>query len=218
MMKESNNILFINGSTLIVFGKEKTAEKYFSYLCYPTVYEKRWGEKRVYKSILDDIKRRKKNNKSYPIYCIYDNNPLLNKIYITDYYHKRLKIQLDKFMINTEIIDYYENKIVPILNISKSYNINFATKIPFEFFADDNSSETMHSFSEYYTKLLHHFGVDINNVVTKEISAGKYEMKINNQIIDVRAWDNIESVLDNVDLILETEKQKNKIGEKNITL
>lgn len=38
-------------------------------------------------------------------------------------------------------------------------------------------------------------------------------MKINNQIIDVRAWDKIEDVLDNVDTILEIIENKELIEE-----
>lgn len=117
-----------------------------------------------------------------------------------------LKIKLDKHLSIENSIKYYETKINPILDLSKEYDIDFNSRTPFEYFDCDNSYGTMYSFAEYYEKLLKNFGVEFDNIMIKEKSDGKYEMKLDNQILDIRAWDKIESVLDNVNTLLELDK------------
>ena len=134
-----------------------------------------------------------------------------------DYKNQILKIDLNDYITDIDAVQFYKRKIVPILNVSKYFDIDFTRKIPFEYFESDSISEISdYSFSSYYKYLLNYCGVSINDATTKEISDGKYEMKINNQIIDVRAWDKIEDVLDNVDVILETVKENNENEEIQI--
>ena len=56
-------------------------------------------------------------------------------------------------------------------------------------------------------------GIDVKSIVTIEKSAGKYEMKVDENIIDVRAWDKLDDVFENIKTIKELFKEKNKENE-----
>lgn len=53
----------------------------------------------------------------------------------------------------------------------------------------------------------------------KRISDGKYELIINDEyLLDIRAWDSIRDVLDNVETILELEKEKQQKNEESLSM
>lgn len=102
-----------------------------------------------------------------------------------------------------ETINKYETILKPILEISNKYNINFNSKIPFEDFGDDDSSFFMYSFSSYYQELLKKFNIDIEKIYTYEVSDGKYNMQVNDNItIGIKAWDNFKDVVNNTVAIM----------------
>ena len=125
-------------------------------------------------------------------------------------------IQNDFLSIH-DTVELYEKLIKPILEVSDEYDIDFNKKIPFETFGADNEIN-MSSFSEYYKDLCRIFKIEFNKIETKEFSDGKYNLYIDDEIIDIRAWDNLQSVIDNVKTIIEIYKKKyleNAIGSDN---
>ena len=107
---------------------------------------------------------------------------------------------------------YYEENIKPILDISEAYNIDFNNEIPFEYFGSEEEIN-MYTFSSYYMDIIKKMGIDVKSIVTIEKSAGKYEMKVDENIIDVRAWDKLDDVFENIKTIKELFKEKNKENE-----
>lgn len=175
----------------------------------------------IYGKILMELKYTKKKKSSKDkIFTItttskkHSTTNQINTIFIMDYSRQKLKINLNNYMTDAGTLQFYKSKILPILEISSYFNIDFTKKIPFEYFgSDDIPKMSGYSFTSYYKSLLNYFGVNANDITTKEVSDGKYEMKINNQIIDVKAWNKIEDVLDNIDNILNMTKNKESVDE-----
>lgn len=222
--KPTNNLYIIHLNTLIIFQDTKNVKRYVERLYdffnkyYPNkksslnffyrkiLQNKKYNERKP--SIEDKIFMFPTNTRSH------SKNNHVNQICIMDYKNKILKINLNNYLTGIDAVQFYKRKIVPILNVSKAFDIDFTKRIPFEYFGADGISEISdYSFTSYYKYLLNYCGINVNDATTKEISDGKYEMKINNQIIDVRAWDKIEDVLDNVDTILEIIENKELIEE-----
>ncbi len=140
-------------------------------------------------------------------------------------YCDSISIQLDKNnFINydvehlsiSETIDNYKEKLKPVLEVSKEYNINFLSKIPFEDFGSDDSSLTTRSFSNYYKDLLNKFNIKIEKINTDEVSDGKYKMNINDSVIvDIKSWDDFETVINNINSIIDLLKDNNLKIEDN---
>lgn len=107
--------------------------------------------------------------------------------------------ELEYKMSFDDAIKYYQEKILPVLKVADDYGVDFLKHIPFEQFGSDEEIDYMTSFSKFYNDIL---DGALQNVETIEKSDGKYEMKINDQlVIDIRAWDNLKSVVDNVETI-----------------
>ena len=66
----------------------------------------------------------------------------------------------------------------------------------------------MSSFSNYYNELFEKFNINVGNIYTEEISDGKYNLMVNDVELRLRAGDKIESVIDNIDTMLEISKNK----------
>lgn len=125
---------------------------------------------------------------------------------------KFITIKLDDYLSIDNTIKYYEENIKPILDISEAYNIDFNNEIPFEYFGSEEEIN-MYTFSSYYMDIIKKMGIDVKSIVTIEKSAGKYEMKVDENIIDVRAWDKLDDVFENIKTIKELFKEKNKENE-----
>lgn len=125
---------------------------------------------------------------------------------------KFITIKLDDYLSIDNTIKYYEENIKPILDISEAYNIDFNNEIPFEYFGSEEEIN-MYTFSSYYMDIIKKMGIDVKSIVTSEKSAGKYEMKVDENIIDVRAWDKLDDVFENIKTIKELFKEKNKENE-----
>ena len=185
--------------TLYVFNNKEQAKKFFG-TCY---YSSEGAEKERYASILADLNfsNTGKDNISKYITNI--------TIKVNDEEEKFLSEKLDNDLSIDDSIDFYNKKINPILEISNKYGVDFNRKIPFEEYGSDEDSYVMFSFSDYYRELLEKYNINCDSINTSDVSAGKYEMKINDDlIIDIRAWDNLNSVLDNVDTVLEYSKKE----------
>lgn len=195
-----NNIYAICYDTLYVFKNMNDAKKFFLFCANCS----EGAEHERYTNILTDYYFSNIGRDNVTIDC--------NKINIRTncLNDKSLTINLNKSISNDDIIKYYEEKIIPILQVSKEYDINFSSHIPFEDFGCD-SDINMSSFSDYYKAIIEKVGLKINNIYTNEVSAGKYILIINDDFnIDIRAWDNLDSVIDNVETIIENlEKCKN---------
>lgn len=79
----------------------------------------------------------------------------------------------------------------------------------------DSEIYTNISFSDYYKKLLEKFDLKINNIQTESRSDGKYTIIINDKEFDIVAWDDFNSVIDNVDSMIEV-LSENKESEMEI--
>ena len=192
-----NNIYTICNESLIVFQNKKDAMSFYNYCC--SLSE--GAERERYVSVLMNL-----NNDSYAkdnvtTYC----NSI--DIYPGDHRSRSIRYQVDNLSVE-ETIALYEKRLKPILEVSAKYGINFYSEIPFEDF-DSDDSIIMFSFSDYYQELLEKFDIDVENIETKGVSDGKYEMLINkNLYIDVRAWDKFDAVVDNVNSIIDYIKKE----------
>lgn len=112
-----------------------------------------------------------------------------------------ISCELENKMETNDAIRYYQANVLPVLNVSNDYGVDFLKRTPFEYFGSDEEVDYMTSFSRFYNEILYH---KLQSVETIEKSDGKYEMKINDQlVIDIRAWDNLKNVVDNVETIKE---------------
>ena len=76
----------------------------------------------------------------------------------------------------------------------------------------------MCSFSKYYNEILKKLNYNFD-IKTNEVSDGKYELIINDEyLLDIKAWDSIRDVLDNVETILELEKEKQQKNEESLSI
>ena len=67
----------------------------------------------------------------------------------------------------------------------------------------------MRSITDFYIELLKKKKISFDNITTNEVSDGKYELVIdNNFVLDTRAWDDFNSVIDNVNSIEEYSKKR----------
>ena len=67
----------------------------------------------------------------------------------------------------------------------------------------------MRSITDFYIELLKKKKINFDNITTNEVSDGKYELVIDNSfVLDTRAWDDFNSVIDNVNSIEEYSKKK----------
>ncbi len=117
----------------------------------------------------------------------------------------------------------FENGTVEhaIQNVANEYGISFENRTPFEdFYAPDSDGEgeddkwysADYDWADFYDKILHDLGYGENPVLNDlraevhERSDGKYEMHlmVNNKpyIVDLRAWDKLEDVKNNVEYIV----------------
>ena len=126
-----------------------------------------------------------------------------------------LIIELEEDLSIDETIKYYEEKIQPILDVSDDYGVDFNRIVPFDDFGSDEEIDYMASFSKYYKELFEKFDIEVDNIYTEEISDGKYNLIVNDLELRLRASDKIESVIDNVETMIEISKNK-EIDEKSL--
>lgn len=108
-----------------------------------------------------------------------------------------------------DAIKYYEERLKPIFEVSKNYGVDFNSRIPFEEFGSDDDNYIMFSFSDFYRELLDKFNTKIGDIRTEDVSDGKYKMVIEESIaLDIRAWDDLSSVIDTCNTLIEYSKHK----------
>lgn len=186
--------------SLSVFENKEDAKNFYT-SCY---YCSEGAEQSRYSSVLVDLmfSDLAKDNVSE---CVRD-------IYIhSKNYETPIKINLDSHSTFTDAIDYYKNSIEPIITICDDYDIDFNSDIPFEDFGNDEESVygRMRSISNFYNDILKKFNIEVNNIITKDRSDGKYIVVINNdKEFDVNSWDNIENVIENVESMILELKEK----------
>lgn len=204
-MKCNDKIYTVCYDTLYVFDSKKEAKNHFS-KCY---YMSEVAEHDRYASILVDLNLSNLGKDNVSRDCREIN------IKMNSNADECLKVNLNKYLSIEDTIKYYEEKIVPILEISNDYGVNFFIKTPFEDFGSDSEIYTNISFSDYYKKLLEKFDLKINNIQTESRSDGKYTIIINDKEFDIVAWDDFNGVIDNVDSMIEV-LSENKESEMEI--
>lgn len=155
----------------------------------------------IVKSYLEEGNQNYKDTANYIINMYSDNDsfPELNKY---------LKESAEK----TESIEKAINEV------ADDFSVSFSNKVPFEYFyAPDSDDEDGSWYSEeydwaaFYNEILNKLGY--NNPVlgdfkaeVSEVSDGKYTMTLfvngEENYIDLRAWDELEDVKDNVEYII----------------
>ena len=200
-----NKVYTVCYDTLDVFDKKREAKDFYSD-CY---YSSEGAEQKRYANILIDLNFSDigKDNISKECREIAIKMPEKKCEFI--------KVKLDDYLSIDDTIKYYEEIIKPILDVSSEYNINFNSEIPFEYFGSDDDNYTNTSFSNYYKEILEKFNVNIENIYTDDWSDGKYNLIINNEEFKLTAWDNLESVVDNINSMLDLFREKDKIDYKD---
>ena len=194
-MKYSNKVYTVCYDRLDVFNNKSEAKDFYSD-CY---YMSEGAEHERYASILVDLNFSNIGRDNVSTYCREISVKQKDKI---------LNIKSDKSLSIEDAINFYEEKVQPILEVSDDYGIDFNRMVPFDEFGSDEESDYMSSFSKYYQELFKKFNISIDNISTEEISDGKYNLVVDDTELTIKAGDKIESVIDNVDTMLEISKKK----------
>ena len=194
-MKYSNKVYTVCYDRLDVFNNKSEAKNFYSD-CY---YMSEGAEHERYVSILVDLNFSNIGRDNVSAYCREISVKQEDKI---------LNIKLDKSLSIEDAINFYEEKVQPILEVSDDYGIDFNRMVPFDEFGSDEESDYMSSFSKYYQELFKKFNISVDNISTEEISDGKYNLVVDDTELTIKAGDKIESVIDNVDTMLEISKKK----------
>ena len=193
-----NKIYTVSCDALSVFQNKKDAINYYNYCSNMS----EGAERERYLSVLAGL-----HNNSIAKDGISNHCDSIN-IHAGDHRDKNLCYQIGNSSIK-EAIDIYETKLQPILEVSANYGINLFSHIPFEEFGSDDDAYILFSFSDYYRDLLEKFNIEVSSIKTDDVSDGKYKIVINDKmILDVRAWDDFNAVIDNVDTIIEYSKKE----------
>jgi len=199
-MKYNDKIYTVCYDTLDVFNSKEEAKKFYSE-CY---YMSEGAEHERYASILVDLNFSNLGKDNVSKYC----NEISIKQNNSD---KLLKIKLNDSLSIEDTIKFYEEKVLPILEVSDDYGVDFTNRTPFEDFGSDVESYTNASFSDYYKELLEKFDVKVDSIQTYPHSDGKYTLIIDDEEFDITAWDDIEGIIDNVDTIIKTLNKDNEV-------
>lgn len=194
-MKYSNKVYTVCYDRLDVFNNKSEAKDFYSD-CY---YMSEGAEHERYASILVDLNFSNIGRDNVSTYCREISVKQEDKI---------LNIRLDKALSIEDTINFYEEKVQAILEVSDDYGIDFNRMVPFDEFGSDEESDYMSSFSKYYQELFKKFNISVDNISTEEISDGKYNLVVDDTELTIKAGDKIESVIDNVDTMLEISKKK----------
>lgn len=202
-MKYRDNAYTVCYDSLSVFKSKENAKKFYSE-CYQM---SEGAEHERYASILVDLNFSNVGKDNVSSDC--------RDIRIEMDEDEFLITELDENLSIDEAIKYYEEKIQPILDVSDDYGVDFNRIVPFDDFGSDEEMDYMASFSKYYKELFEKFNIEFDNIYTEEISDGKYNLIVNDLELRLRASDKIESVIDNVETMIEISKNKN-IEEKSL--
>lgn len=194
-MKYSNKVYTVCYDRLDVFNNKSEAKDFYSD-CY---YMSEGTEHERYASILVDLNFSNIGRDNVSTYCREISVKQEDKI---------LNIRLDKALSIEDTINFYEEKVQAILEVSDDYGIDFNRMVPFDEFGSDEESDYMSSFSKYYQELFKKFNISVDNISTEEISDGKYNLVVDDTELTIKAGDKIESVIDNIDTMLEISKKK----------
>lgn len=194
-MKYSNKVYTVCYDRLDVFNNKSEAKDFYSD-CY---YMSEGAEHERYASILVDLNFSNIGRDNVSTYCREISVKQEDKI---------LNIRLDKALSIEDTINFYEEKVQTILEVSDDYGIDFNRMVPFDEFGSDEESDYMSSFSKYYQELFKKFNISVDNISTEEISDGKYNLVVDDTELTIKAGDKIESVIDNIDTMLEISKKK----------
>ena len=194
-MKYSNKVYTVCYDRLDVFNNKSEAKDFYSD-CY---YMSEGAEHERYASILVDLNFSNIGKDNVSTYCREISVKQEDKI---------VNIRLDKALSIEDTINFYEEKVQAILEVSDDYGIDFNRMVPFDEFGSDEESDYMSSFSKYYQELFKKFNISVDNISTEEISDGKYNLVVDDTELTIKAGDKIESVIDNIDTMLEISKKK----------
>lgn len=151
------------------------------------------------------------NAEKYHEYQDYMRNEMYKKMAYKCYEYDLINERTNNYQDKDVFFNHYQELISTILEVSDEYNVDFNSRTPFQDFCSDEDASygTMYSFSNYYKDILEKFNVKVESILTDNWSDGKYKITINNNnIFDIKAWDGIDSVIDNVESMIEILKNK----------
>lgn len=186
-------------NTLYVFENKEKTKEYFKF-CYNC---SEGAEHERYASILADLNFSKIAKDNVSKECREIN-------IISDNSKDNINIHLDNLLSIEDSINYYEKNINSILEVAENYGIDFNSSNPFDYFDADNGNYNMSSFTKFYNDIFKKLNINFDNMFTKEVSDGKYELILDDNILDLSAWDTLENVIDNVNCALDFYKNKDK--------
>ncbi len=181
---------------LAVFKTKDRAKQFFS-ACYNM---SKGEEQERYASVVNNLNLDKLSKDNLSTYC--------KTISINTDKNGFINVDLNENLSIEDTIKFYENKIKPILEVSEEFDVDFSSKIPFEYFGSDSDSYTNNSFSDFYKKLCEKSDISIESISTNNWSDGKYKLLINNNEFDIKAWDNLESVINNINSMKDLLKEQ----------
>ena len=199
----SDNIYVVCSNRLEIFKTKEEAKNYYSH-CY---HLSEGAEREEYASILMDLDLSNLGKDFFSDYCSEISLKLDKQ---SDVF---LTLKLKDTLSIKETIKYYEEKIKPIIEVANDYNINFDRDCPFDSFGSDEEVEdlSIYGFSKFYNEILRKMNVYVEEINTIEKSDGKYEMLIDNGlIVDIKVWDKLDDVDNNISLIINYIKRKEK--------
>lgn len=202
MKNKNNKVYVICYDTLDVFNTREEAKRFYKY-CY---YSSEGAEHERYASILIDLDDKDIAKDDVSIDC--------KTISIKTDKNAFIKLELEEFLPIKDTINYYEKNIQPIIDVSKEYDIDFNSKIPFQDYGSDEESGYMCSFTNFYKEILKNMNIENVNISTEEVSAGKYKIILSNNEVDITAWDKLDSVINNINTIKEILNNKDIEMEK----
>lgn len=201
-----SNVYAVCYDNLYVFNSKEDAKNFFGD-CY---YMSEGAEHERYASILVDLNFSNLGKDNVSTYC--------REISIQSSENKFLNVELESDFSIDDAIKYYEEKLQPILEVSKNYDVDFNRKIPFDNFGSDEDSYSKNSFSNYYQDLCEKLDIKFDNIYTEEESDGKYKLFVNDIDFKLTAWDSLNSVLDNLCFMTVLDKTNNlKKENENIS-
>ena len=148
-------------------------------------------------------------------------NYFAHKKYLESVMCDKLTIKCDEYDLINKMIEenkddksfsYYEKIINNIIEVSDDYDVKFHRDCPFDGFGSDEESKKfgMYSFSEFFKEILEKNNIEIEDISTREKSAGKYIVTIdNNHEFEINAWEKLDNVFDDVESMINVIKDKN---------
>lgn len=134
-------------------------------------------------------------------------------------YKKHLDDLVNKYGAKKDNIESGDKVVNAVNLISNDYGIHLDDDTPFDMFYAPEEDEYLEDYDyvRYYNNILNALGYNdeflMSNPEVSYVSDGKQEMRFGDTVIDLRAWDDLDSVVGNVKTIMEALGKLNEAEE-----